>query len=108
VAVQQIEVHYLTPRTMARSIGVDPLLVMVAVFVGFALYGVIGAIIAVPVLSTLNVLTREFVITPRQQQVAPYSMEEGVPVFNTPAAEPPTPIPTPDNVEGIILPSPRG
>ncbi|MBK8020774.1 MAG: AI-2E family transporter [Chloroflexi bacterium] len=86
VLVQQVEVHYLTPRTMSRSIGVDPLLVMVAVFVGFALYGVVGAIIAIPLLGTVNVLLRTFVVEPRQERVAPYAMEEGVPVFRGPAA----------------------
>jgi predicted PurR-regulated permease PerM len=97
VAVQQIEVHYLTPRTMSRSVGVDPLLVMVAVFVGFALYGVIGAVISVPVLGTINVLLREFVIEPRKEEVAPYSLEGGVPIFkvgDTPVTpvEPVTPL----------------
>jgi predicted PurR-regulated permease PerM len=81
IAVQQVEAHYLTPRTMSRSIGVDPLLVMVAVFVGFALYGIIGGIIAIPILGTLKVLLREFVIEPHQEVITPYAIEQGLPVF---------------------------
>ncbi|HEX2621483.1 MAG TPA: AI-2E family transporter, partial [Phototrophicaceae bacterium] len=81
VAVQQIETHYLTPRAMSRSIGVDPLLVMMAVFVGFAMYGVIGAIIAVPILGTISILLREFVIEPRKEEVAAYNVENGLAVL---------------------------
>lgn len=79
--MQQIEAHYLTPRIMSKSVSVDPLLVLVAVFVGFALYGVIGAIISIPILGALTVLMREFVIKPHQVKVATYTVEEGVPVF---------------------------
>jgi predicted PurR-regulated permease PerM len=93
VVIQQIEMHYLTPRTISRSVGVDPLLVMLSVFVGFALYGVVGAIIAVPILSTINVLLRDFVIAPRQEAVANYSLEQGIPVFKP--ADIPSPLDKP-------------
>lgn len=100
VLVQQVEVHYLTPRMMSRSIGVDPLLVMVAVFIGFALYGVVGAIISVPLLGTIHVLLREFVIKPHQESVSPYSMEHGVPIL-----KPPTTTETPAPAPRVLLES---
>lgn len=79
--MQQIEAHYLTPRMMSQSVSVDPLLVMVAVFVGFALYGAIGAIISIPILGALTVLMREFVIKPHQEKVSSYAVEKGVAIF---------------------------
>jgi len=42
---------------------------------------VIGAVISLPLLGTIDVLLREFVVAPRETEVATYSMEEGVPVF---------------------------
>jgi predicted PurR-regulated permease PerM len=75
VAVQQVENHYLTPRTMARSVGIDPLLVMVAVFAGFALAGVIGGIIAVPITGAISILMRHLVFEPRKASVE-YTVEE--------------------------------
>lgn len=91
---QQIETNYLTPRTISRSVGVDPLLVLVGVFVGFTLGGAIGAIIAMPILSTIRVLLRDFVIQPRQEEVADYEMEHGIPVFKagTPVDEAAVPL----------------
>ncbi len=78
VAVQQIETHYLTPRAMSRSVGLDPLLTIVAVLIGFTLGGVVGAIIATPIMGTIAVLLREMVIEPRKATVSPYTtMEDG-------------------------------
>jgi len=102
VVIQQVEMHYLTPRALSRSIGVDPLLTMVAVFVGFALYGVVGAIISIPILSTMNVLMREFVIAPRREAVANYAIEQGIPMFK--AADTPTPDKTIPIIADIMKP----
>ena len=82
VAVQQIETHYLTPRAMSRSVGLDPLLTIVAVLIGFTLGGVVGAIIATPVMGTIAVLLREIVIVPRKESVSAYTMENGLILLN--------------------------
>jgi predicted PurR-regulated permease PerM len=102
VLVQQAEVHYLTPRVMARSIGVDPLLVMVAVFVGFAMYGVIGAVISIPILGTIAILLRDFVLKPYRENIAPYDVEQGKILFRP--SEDPTPTPT--KLEPVRSPQP--
>lgn len=99
VGVQQIEVHYLTPRMMSRSVGVDPLLVMVAVFVGFTLYGVIGALIAVPILGTVALLLRYLVIEPRKVSVSAYKTEAGAVLIEDDTEVPEKPKPS------VILPS---
>lgn len=83
VAVQQVETHYLTPRAMSRSVGLDPLLTIVAVLIGFTLGGVVGAIIATPVMGTIAVLLREIVIVPRKESVSAFTMENGLILLNT-------------------------
>lgn len=98
IATQQIENHYLTPRTMARSVGIDPLLVMVAVFAGFALGNVIGAIIAVPIAGALSILVRHLVIEPRKASVD-YKVENGaIIIAGEPERAPSTPLPAPGSV----------
>lgn len=85
VGVQQIETHYLTPRVMSRSVGVDPILIIVGIFIGFSLYGVMGAILSIPILGALNVLLRRFVIEPRQNTVVAkeYKTDHGAVLLET-------------------------
>lgn len=78
VAVQQVEVHWLTPRTMARSVGLNPILIITILFVGFGLGGVIGGLIAVPVAGTLYILLKHLVIDPRKEEAAPQFVHGGV------------------------------
>jgi predicted PurR-regulated permease PerM len=123
VAVQQIETHYLTPRAMSRSVGLDPLLTIVAVLMGFTLGGVVGAIIATPIMGMIAVLLREIIIEPRKVTVSPYTtMQDGlillnkdssmeqkpvvvpVPAVPTPPAQPSSPNNPPSTASGILLP----
>jgi predicted PurR-regulated permease PerM len=83
VGVQQIETHYQTPRVMSRSIGIDPILVIVAVFVGFALAGVIGALIAVPIVGIFYIVLRRWIIEPRKANMTPYTIQDGLIVLNS-------------------------
>jgi len=121
VVVQQLETHYLTPRAMSRSVGLDPLLTIVAVLMGFTLGGVVGAIIATPVMGVIAVLLREIIIEPRKVTVSPYvKTEDGLILLNTepvqsavtatvvpaaPAAATPSTPGTPNSTaSGILLP----
>jgi predicted PurR-regulated permease PerM len=78
VAVQQVEAHYLTPRVMSRSVGLNPILIIVILFIGFAVGGVVGGLIAVPVAGTVMVLLRYLVIEPRKEVAAPQRTEGGI------------------------------
>ena len=78
IAVQQIETHFLTPRVMSRSVGLNPILIIVVLFVGFALGGVIGALIAVPIAGTIGILMRHLVIEPRHAETIPQVVEGGI------------------------------
>jgi len=78
IGVQQIETHYLTPTVMSRSVGLNPILIIVVLFVGFAVGGVIGALIAVPISGVLSILLLHLVIVPRQQVNEPQHVEGGI------------------------------
>jgi len=82
VLVQQLETHYLTPRVMARSMRIDPLLVIIGILAGFTLYGVVGGIIAVPIIGTITILLRSLVIEPQVEKVA-NKIEGGAVILNT-------------------------
>jgi predicted PurR-regulated permease PerM len=78
VAVQQVENHYLTPRVMSRSVNLNPILIIVFLFIGSAVGGIIGALIAVPIAGTLNILLRHLIIEPRQVEATPQFIEGGI------------------------------
>lgn len=78
VGVQQVENHYLTPRVMSRSVGLNPILIIVALFIGFAVGGVIGALISVPVAGTIMIFLRHLVLEPRKEESAPQFVEGGI------------------------------
>jgi predicted PurR-regulated permease PerM len=84
--VQQIETNILTPRMMSQRMGIDPLLVILSIFAGFALNGVIGGIIAVPVVGTIATLVRHLIIEPRRVQLE-HKVESGGVLINTKAAK---------------------
>jgi predicted PurR-regulated permease PerM len=89
VAVQQIEVHYLTPRTMARSVNLNPILVILFLFIGAALGGVVGAIIAVPLAGTAMILVRHFIVEPLKDNAAPQRVSGGILIAGAKDAEQP-------------------
>jgi predicted PurR-regulated permease PerM len=58
VGVQQVEGHILQPLIQGRMVALHPLVVVLAVAGGSTVAGLIGAVIAVPVVAVVNVLVR--------------------------------------------------
>ena len=58
LVAQQIEGNLLVPRIQGGSVGVHPLVVLFATLAGTALYGMIGAIFAVPVVAIVAATLR--------------------------------------------------
>ena len=58
--VNQLENYILVPKIMERSAGVNPIITIIAIIVGFRLAGVAGAILAVPTVITLGVLSKKY------------------------------------------------
>ena len=64
---QQIENYLLYPRIMQRSVDVSPAATVVAVLVGGALLGVLGALLAIPIAAAVQLVLAE-VVAPRQDR----------------------------------------
>lgn len=54
--VQQIENSVLVPRIVGEALDLHPLIVMVGVFMGSSLAGILGAILAAPIVATFKLL----------------------------------------------------
>ncbi|MFA5197507.1 MAG: AI-2E family transporter [Patescibacteria group bacterium] len=59
ILVQQLENHILVPQIMKKSVGLNPIIIIVAILVGVQLMGVWGALIAVPVVACISVIYEE-------------------------------------------------
>jgi predicted PurR-regulated permease PerM len=67
IAYRFLEDYLLNPRVMKHTVRVTPGLTIVATLIGASLLGIIGALIAVPIAATIQLLLQE-VVVPRQSQ----------------------------------------
>lgn len=66
---QQLENHILQPLVYRRTVAMSPVVVIVAVLIGADLAGVIGALIAIPIAGSLQVIANE-VLSSRRERLA--------------------------------------
>jgi predicted PurR-regulated permease PerM len=64
VLQQQLENHVLVPRIMSRQVGVSAATVIVALLIGGELFGILGAILAVPTAAILQVIYQQTLAEP--------------------------------------------
>jgi predicted PurR-regulated permease PerM len=58
ILYQQVENHVLQPTIMSRTVNMNPLAVLISVLIGVELYGILGALLAIPVAGVLQVIVR--------------------------------------------------
>jgi len=65
LALQQLEGHVVAPQVFSRALRINPLLVLLALLVGGEVYGVVGALVALPIAAVVRetiVYLREHVV----------------------------------------------
>jgi len=66
IFVQQFEGHVLQPLIMGRAVAIHPLAVIMAIATGVVLAGIVGALVAVPIVAVLNTAVRYLVLKRRE------------------------------------------
>jgi predicted PurR-regulated permease PerM len=61
--VNQVDAHVLTPLIYARTIELDPVTIVIAILLGLALFGLVGALVAVPVAAFAKLLYLDYYLT---------------------------------------------
>src|SRR5918996_1088949 len=61
IVYQQIENHLIQPQIQKRTVNVQPFITIVAVLFGSTLLGVLGALVAIPIAASIQILLREWV-----------------------------------------------
>jgi predicted PurR-regulated permease PerM len=59
IVYQQIENNAIQPMVYRRTVDVQPLVVIISILVGSTLLGVLGALVAIPVAATVQILLRD-------------------------------------------------
>ena len=88
IAVQQLEGHVLQPLVMGRAVSIHPLAVVLAIAAGAVLAGIMGALLAVPLVAFINSAVRVLLAREPAVEEAKQEAEEG-PILQA----------TPDDVE---------
>ncbi len=68
VALQQLEGHFVAPQVFRISLRINPILIILALLIGYQLYGIAGALVALPIAAvvrqTVIYLRRHLVLEP--------------------------------------------
>lgn len=62
VIIQQLENNILVPRVMKRAVGVNPLVTLLALTAFGSLFGILGAVVAIPLAAIIQLLLDRFVL----------------------------------------------
>ena len=61
VILQQIDANIINPKIVGKSLEISPLLVIFAVTIGGAYFGILGMFLAVPVIAVLKIFVEDYV-----------------------------------------------
>jgi predicted PurR-regulated permease PerM len=97
IAVQQLEGHVLQPLIMGRAVSLHPLAVILAITTGVVAAGIVGGLVAVPLLAVGNTAVRYLVAHPAGEPTEnkeppgtqPSDMSDGGPIASKPAEDSP-------------------
>jgi predicted PurR-regulated permease PerM len=87
LVVANVEANIVYPKVVGDIVGVHPLVIIIALFIGAEARGVMGALLAVPFAVVLQVLFDKFY----RFEETPAELPEAVPASVTPEAEAPAP-----------------
>ena len=64
LVIQQVENSVLVPRVMRKAVGVNPFVSLLAIFAFSSLFGIAGALMAIPIAAIIQLLLDRFVFHP--------------------------------------------
>ncbi len=64
IVIQQVENSLLVPRIMRKAVGVNPFVSLLAIFAFNSLFGIAGALMAIPIAAIIQLLLDQFVFHP--------------------------------------------
>lgn len=71
IVIQKLEGYLLVPKIMERTVGTSPLLVLISLLVGLKLAGIMGLLLAVPLVSAITLVITEMTVKGNNQIKTP-------------------------------------
>ena len=68
VVIQQLENNLLVPRVMGKAVGVNPFVSLLSIFAFSSLFGIAGALMAIPMAAIIQLVLNRFVFDPEHRQ----------------------------------------
>lgn len=67
--IQQIESHVIVPQVMKKVVGLNPVVVILSLLIGAKLGGSLGAILAIPIATSISVFIKDVIKNKNQREV---------------------------------------
>jgi predicted PurR-regulated permease PerM len=93
VVYQQVENSIIQPRIQAKAVQVHPFVVLTSVLFGSTLFGILGALLAIPVAAAIQISIIEYSNLRRPENIAAIQAPEDDEPPPPPTAPPPAPEP---------------
>jgi predicted PurR-regulated permease PerM len=77
VFIQALENNVLVPKIMSSNVGLNPLVIIIAIVAGSTLNGIIGAALAIPLAGALQVIVQDLWLTPTLASLPPEVTKTG-------------------------------
>jgi predicted PurR-regulated permease PerM len=61
IVYQQVENYVIQPQIQGRAVAVQPIVILVAVLFGSTLFGVVGALLAIPAAAAIQIAVKEWI-----------------------------------------------
>jgi predicted PurR-regulated permease PerM len=95
IVYQQVENNIIQPRIQAKQVQVEPFFVLASVLFGSTLFGVMGALLAIPAAASIQIAIREYLIYSGRLRTADDDAEKQLPKPDAPDEPPPDAPPQP-------------
>jgi predicted PurR-regulated permease PerM len=86
IVYQQIENNLIQPQVQKRTVNVNGFIVLVSVLFGATLLGVLGAVVAIPIAASIQIVIREWWAYRRELRLTTGALPEAGPAGPSPAA----------------------
>lgn len=77
LVVQQLENQIIVPKVMERSVGLHPIVVIIAMLIGAQVAGLLGVLLAVPAATIISIFARDFFDRRKDDEEMPFEEAGG-------------------------------